>query len=186
MIRSLMLFVHVVGVLAMFTGLGLEWLSLDAVRRSTLRAEAVRWVRVSAAVPRISAIALVVVVASGFYLGARVGVLGQGWMRASYAALLLMGMVAGPLTQPRIRALQRATNDPTRTSATPLQAAASHSILRVSLRLRVVFGLAVVYLMIGKPDAGGSVLVLSLASIVAIAVAVARRAAPSTLVETYQ
>jgi hypothetical protein len=44
---SLVLFVHVVGVLAMFVGLGLEWLSLDALRRSTVRVEALRWLRVS-------------------------------------------------------------------------------------------------------------------------------------------
>jgi uncharacterized membrane protein len=179
MTRSLILFVHVVGVLGMFTGLGLEWLCLDAVRRSTLRVEAVRWVNVSVTVPRITAIALIAVVASGFYLGARVGVLGDAWMRASYAALLMMGIIAGPMTQPRMRALQHAASDPSDSGGTSLRTVASHSILQVSVRLRVVFGLAVVYLMVAKPDALGSVMVLSLAIIAATAMVASRRAAPS-------
>ena len=38
MIRSLVLFTHVVGVLALFVGLGLEWIGLDGIsltRRTT-------------------------------------------------------------------------------------------------------------------------------------------------------
>jgi hypothetical protein len=40
----------------------------------------------------------------------------------------------------------------------PASRHASSSILRLSLLVRVVFGLAAVYLMIGKPDAGESLL----------------------------
>ena len=45
MIRSLVLFTHVVGVLALFLGLGLEWIGLDGIQRSTTRAEAFPWLR---------------------------------------------------------------------------------------------------------------------------------------------
>jgi hypothetical protein len=186
MIRILVLFVHVVGVLTLFAGLGLEWLSLDAVRRSATRAEAVRWVRASMAVPRISGIALAVIVTSGFYLGGRAGVLGDEWMRASYAALLLMAIVSGPVTRPRMRALRKAAGDPNEGVVTALRAAASDLILRASLHVRVTFGLAVVYLMIGKPDTGESLLVLSLALILAIAMVASKRPVPSTLAEGYR
>ena len=94
MIRSVVLFAHVVGVLGLFVGLGVEWLSLNAVQRSTTRDEALRWVGVISALPRVMGVALAVIVASGFYLGARIGVIGDGWLRASYAALLVMGIVA--------------------------------------------------------------------------------------------
>jgi uncharacterized membrane protein len=186
MIWSLVLFAHVGGVLVLFVGLGLEWLGLDAVQRSTVRAEALRWVRVSTALPRVSGIALAVIVASGWYLGARIGVLGDGWMRASYAALLLMGIVAGPASRPRMRALNRAAEDPNDGAVSALRVAASDPVLRVSLCVRVAFGLAVVYLMIGKPDAGVSLLVMTLALILAIAMTMSKRRAPSTLVESYR
>jgi hypothetical protein len=179
MTRTWILFVHIVGVLAMFSGMALEWLSLDAVRRSTSRADAVRWVRVNASVLRMSGIAFAIVVASGFFLGGRFGVLGQVWLRATYLALLVMGIVGGPVTRPRMRALQQAAKDPNDTSGMVLQTAASHPILRLSVSVRVVFGLAVVYLMIGKPDVVESVLALSVATILAATMAVARRPAAS-------
>ena len=53
MIRSLVLFTHVVGVLALFVGLGLEWIGLDGIQRSTTRAEALPWLRLIAIVPRL-------------------------------------------------------------------------------------------------------------------------------------
>src|SRR6476469_9032632 len=112
MIRSVVLFAHVVGVLGLFIGLGVEWLSLNAVQRSTTRDEALRWVRMSGILPRVMGVALAVIAASGFFLGARVGVLGAGWMRASYAALLVMAIVGGPVSRPRVRALNRAAEGP--------------------------------------------------------------------------
>ena len=89
MIPSLTLFVHVVGMLTLFVGLGLEWASLDGLQRSITREQALPWLRLGVMVPRVSGIAVAAIVASGFYLGARVGVLGNDWMRASYGALLL-------------------------------------------------------------------------------------------------
>ena len=104
MIRSLVLFTHVVGVLALFVGLGLEWIGLDGIQRSTTRAEALPWLRLIAVVPRLFGTALAAIVLSGFYLGARVGVLGNDWMRASYGALLLMAIVSGPVSRSPMRA----------------------------------------------------------------------------------
>jgi hypothetical protein len=186
MIRSFVLFGHVVGVLAMFVALALEWVSVESVRRSTARSEAVPWLRVIEALPRVSGFALALILASGFYLGARVGVLGDGWMRASYAALLLMAIVSGPIARPRLRALRRAAEDPSDRALSALRAAASDARLRASLRVRLVFGLAVVYLMIAKPYASDSLLVMGLAAVLAIVASVPKRLARSVPVEGYR
>ena len=131
MIRSLMLFTHVVGVLALFVGLGLEWIGLGGVQRSATRAEALPWLRLVASVPRLFGIALAAIVVSGFYLGARVGVLGDDWMRASYGALLLMAIVSGPVSRSPMRALKRVADVPAE-GTVALRAAAAHPILRLS------------------------------------------------------
>jgi hypothetical protein len=123
MIRSLVLFVHISGVLAMVAGLALEAFGVESARK---------------AAPRISGIAVALTVLSGFYLGARVGVLGNDWIRASYGAIVVMA-VAGALAR------------------------RSDALLRISLRVRTAFGLAVVFLMIAKPDAVVSLVVLGLA-----------------------
>ncbi len=175
MFRSLILFVHVVGVLMLFVGLGLEWLSLQSLRRATTRAEALSWVRANRAVPRASAVAVAIILASGFYLGARIGVLDNAWMHASYAAIVLMAIVGAGVARPRLAAIGRAAADPGERGLPALRAAASAALLLASLRLRVAFGLAVVYLMIAKPDSGESLAVLGLASAIAIAISVPGR-----------
>ena len=185
MIRSLMLFTHVVGVLALFVGLGLEWIGLGGVQRSATRAEALPWLRLVASVPRLFGIALAAIVVSGFYLGARVGVLGDDWMRASYGALLLMAIVSGPVSRSPMRALTRVADVPA-DGTVALRAAAANPILRLSLRIRIAFGLAIVFLMIAKPAAGESLLVLALASMVTIATSLTRRTTASTAVQGYR
>ncbi len=182
MIRTVVLFTHVVGVVAMFIGLALEWVSVASIRRASTRAEVAPWLHLSAAVPRVSGIAVATVVLSGFYLGARVGVLGEGWMIASYAALLLMAVAGGALAGPRLGALHRAAAREDST-VTTLHALAADPRLRASQGIRTAFGLAVVYLMIGKPDAASSVVVLGIAFVAAVLMSLAGRPVPSTLVE---
>ena len=185
MIRSLVLFTHVVGVLALFVGLGLEWIGLDGIQRSTTRAEALPWLRLIAIVPPLFGMALAAIVVSGFYLGARVGVLGNDWMRASYGALFLMAIVSGPVARSPMRALTNVGDVPA-DGTVALRAAAANPSLRLSLRIRVAFGLAIVFLMIAKPGAGESLLVLVLASIATIATSLTRRPKQSTAVQGYR
>ena len=179
MIWSLVLFTHVVGVLALFVGLGLEWIGMDGIQRSTTRAEALPWLRLISIVPRLFGTALAAIVVSGFYLGARVGVLGNDWMRASYGALLLMAIVSGPVSRSPMRALKRLADVPA-DGTVSLRTAAANPILRLSLRIRVAFGLAIVFLMIAKPAAAESLLVLALALMVTIATSLTRRTTPTT------
>jgi hypothetical protein len=186
MTRSLVLFVHVAGVLVLFAGLGVEWLSLDAVRRSVVRAEAVRWVRVNMATLRISGMALALILASGLFLANRIAVMGDGWIRASFAGLLLLGVAGGGVTQRRMRALQRAAAKPGDEGLVAIRAGASASILDASLHVRVTLGTALVYLMIAKPAAGESAIVLIVALVLAVVLAVAKRPARSALVQEYR
>jgi hypothetical protein len=123
MIGSLVLFIHISAVLALFAGLAVEAFGAEAARR---------------AAPRVSGIAMGLILLSGFFLGARFGVLGNAWLRASYAAIVVMA------------------------AATPL-ARRSERLWRTSLRVRTAFSLAVVFLMVAKPDGVVSVIVLGLA-----------------------
>ena len=123
MIRSLVLFVHITGVLAMFAGLALEAFGAESAAKATAR---------------ISGIGVALTVLSGFYLGARFGVLGDEWLRASYGGIVVMA-AAGTLAR------------------------RSDALRRISLRVRAAFGLAVVFLMIAKPDVVVSLVVLGLA-----------------------
>jgi hypothetical protein len=145
MIRSLVLFVHVTGVLAMFAGLALEAFGVEPMEKATAR---------------MSGIGGALTVLSGVYLGARFGVLGADWMRASYAALGVM-IVAGMLAR------------------------RSDTLRHISLRVRTALGLAIVFLMIAKPGAAASIVVFGLAvgvsALVALPIGIKR---PSRLAST--
>jgi hypothetical protein len=151
MVRSLVLFLHVVGVLALFTGLILEWIGWNAVQRAETRAEALNSIRVNVALPRVYGIAFAAIVASGAYLGRQYGVLGDEWMRASYGGLVLIALSAG-MARPRVRQLRDALADPSDRAFSVLRSSARDRGLRVSLHSRIALVLALVYLMIGKPE----------------------------------
>ena len=122
-IRSLVLFVHITGVLTMCAGLALEAYGAEAAGKP---------------VPRSFGLAAPLTVLSGLYLGARVGVLGNDWMRASYGGIVAM-IAAGTLAH------------------------RSEALRRISLWARAACGLAVVFLMTAKPGAVVSLVVLGLA-----------------------
>jgi hypothetical protein len=162
MVRSLVLFMHVVGVLALFSALILEWVAWHTVRRSKARLEALASMRMNVALQRVYGIALATIIASGGYLGGRVGVLGDGWMLASYGGLVLIALSAA-LARPRVRTLREALEDPSDRAFSALQSSAHDTVLRVSLHTRIALALALVYLMIGKPGGGNAAGIIGLA-----------------------
>jgi hypothetical protein len=131
MIRSLALFLHIIGVLTMFAGLALEAFGGETAAKATRR---------------ISGMAGPLIVLPGLYLGARFGVLGGDWMLASYGGIVAM-------------------------MAADILARRSDALRRISLRVRATFALAVVFLMVAKPHAVVSVVVLGVALAISILVA---------------
>jgi uncharacterized membrane protein len=160
-VRSLALFVHIVGMLVLFAGLALEGLSLESLRRSTNPIPGSAWVSVLRALPRYMAVAVGVIVVSGIYLAMRVGVFDLGWVRVSLGSMVFMGILGGPVVRTQMRAILHAGDDDGQGTPTALRRHASHPLLRASLRTRVAVGLAIIYLMIAKPDLGESLLLIA-------------------------
>ena len=88
----------------------------------------------------------------------RVGVFDFAWVRVSLGSMFLMGLLGGPVVRSQMRALLHAGPDDGRRTSARLRRHASHPLLRASLRTRVAVGLAIIYLMIRKPDLGESLL----------------------------
>ena len=155
--------------LTLFAGLAVEWLCLASLRRVDGYREASSWIRVWASLPRIYGIGSALILLSGIYLAARVGVYDFAWVRVPFVALILMGILGGPVIRSRTRTIFKAASGDGAGTTTALQRSAADSLLRVSLRLRVGLGLAAVYVMIAKPDIGVSLLVVGLGVAGAIA-----------------
>ena len=170
-IRSIVLFAHVVGVLVLFIGIALEWLSLESLRRSTTWEHASSWARLYSALPRVYGVAFAVLLLSGVYLARGVG-FEFPWVRLGLGLMVLMGILGGPAVRPRVRAIRNAAGKSRETGFDALHSHASHPWLRASLIMRAVMGLAVVYLMIGKPQLSASLLVTAGAVAVGLAVSI--------------
>lgn len=168
MFRSVALFAHVVGMLVLFVGLAFEWLSLESLQRShsTQAASAIAVLR---ALPRYMAGAVALIAVSGIYLAARVGVLDLGWVRVSLGSMVGMGILGGPVVRSQMARVLRTRGDGTPSS---VRSDAGHPLLRASLRTRVAVALAIVYLMIGKPDLGESLLIIAAALAVGLVTSV--------------
>jgi hypothetical protein len=162
MIRSIVLFAHVVGMLMLFAGLAVEWLCLASLRRVDPYRDTSSWIRVWASLSRVYGIASAVILLSGIYLAARVGVYDFAWVRVPFVTLVLMGILGGPVIRSRTRALFKVATADGLGMATAIQRSVADPLLRASLRLRIGLGLAVVYVMIAKPDLGVSLLVVGL------------------------
>jgi hypothetical protein len=183
MVRSLVLFAHVVGVLTLFTGLILEWVGWYTVERSTARAETLAFIRVNIALQRVYGVAFVTILVSGAYLGRQFGVLGDGWMLASYVGLVLIALSAG-VVRPRVRRLRDALDDPSDRAFSALRSSANDTALRVSLHTRVALVLALVYLMISRPEIGNALGVIVLALVSALVTSLTRSRVASAAVRS--
>jgi hypothetical protein len=186
MIRSLVLFAHVVGVIGLFVGLVLEWFALDAMRRAATREEGITWVRLIVAAQRVMSIAFGVILLSGLFLGRQVGVLGDGWMLVSYGAILLIALSGGLMARRVVRPLRLAIENPNDLTFIAAQASASAWAARLALRSRVAVALAIVYLMIGRPDVAMSIVVMSIALLIAMLATLRKQPATSIVVEGHR
>src|SRR5262245_24431151 len=160
-IRVIALFGHVVGMLALFVGLAIEWLSFEFVSLSSSPSTPALSARLKRTSRRITGIAAGLILTSGIYLAAQTGVLGFAWVRGSFGAMVLMAVLGGVSSR-----------------------STSNFSLRVSLRTRVAVGLAIVYLMIAKPDLLASVVVVGLSVLIGVAASLARWTNRSTVFDT--
>jgi hypothetical protein len=182
LVRSVVLFAHIVGMLVLFVGLALEWLSLNSLREPT-SVKGWAWASVLRVLPRYIGAAVGLILVSGIYLAARVGVLDSAWVRVSFSAMVFMAILGGPMVRSRMRAILHAGSVYGEDRAVTLRRQASDPLLHASLRTRVAVGLAIIYLMVGKPDLVESVLVVALALGLGVALSVPQLRAQSSVVE---
>jgi uncharacterized membrane protein len=168
-IRSVVLFAHIAGVLLLFAALVLERLCLQLLRGPATAAQRSSWAAMLTMAQRQMLIAVGLIVASGIYLAARVGVLGLAWVWVSFGAMAFMAIVGGPVVRSQMRAIHQAGADDRDEASARLRQQASHPLLRASLRIRIAAALAIVYVMIAKPDLGPSVLLIGVALVVGAA-----------------
>ena len=148
---SLALFLHVVGALGFFVALGLEWTSLRHLRRAATVEQVREWMRVPAEMGRVGMIAMVMLLAAGFYMMVTVWG-GVAWIMVTLGALVLaipLGMV---LTRRRMAAIGRTVSAETGPLSPTFHQLLHDPLLSISIQTRVAIAVGIVFLMTVKPD----------------------------------
>ena len=147
---SFVLFVHVTAVLALFTALSFEVLSLFHLRRSSTLTEVRLWIDPIPRLPLAAAGSLLLAFSSGIYLTIRMSAFGEAWPKVTMAALLLVVPIAA-VTARRMRAIRRASATATAINS-ELESRLQDPFLKVSLGIRIAVILGIVLLMGAKPE----------------------------------
>lgn len=144
-------FLHILGALGLFAGIGIEWASLANLRRASTSAQVGEWTRLLRTVRKVEGPAALVILVSGIYLGVRWGE--EAWIGLGLLGLVLIGVVGGVLTGRRAAAIERSIPNEAGPIPDSLQRRIDDPVLRLSARLRLAIALGVVFLMSVKPEA---------------------------------
>src|SRR5262245_7477151 len=173
-VRSLALFTHVLGMLALFVALAVEWAAVELLRTTDHARPSPFASSLLRKLPGFTAIAVALILASGIELAVQFGRLRSPWVGVSFAAMLLMGGLGGAALRPLLRNIGSG-GDGTGT----WRRAASNSFLRVSLCARIGVALGIVYVMVAKPDVFESTAIIAVGLVVGVAVGIAATRTPA-------
>jgi hypothetical protein len=167
---SIALFLHIVGVLGLFVGLGLEWTGLWQLQDVTAAEHVRMWLRSSKNVRRFGMIAMLTILSSGAFMMATVwGPV--AWIAVSLGALILMAVLALVLSGPRMAAIGGALTSETGPVSHTLQSLVNHPLLWISIQTRIAIALGIVFLKTTKPDLAGSLITIGVAIALGLAAA---------------
>jgi hypothetical protein len=165
-------FMHVVGALGMAAAYAVEAAGLAGLRASSTGDEARAWFRTRRWVLRLGPTSILLILATG--LSAVWSGWGwAGWIAASLGGLVAVALIGGVLTGIPMARIERALES----SVGPLSDALRQDIraraLSVSMATRVALTLGVTLLMVSKPEALSSVVVMAVAAALGVIVGLA-------------
>ncbi len=165
---SLILFVHLTGVVALFLAFGLEWAAISFLGKANSPAEAQTWLRLGRLGPLINGPALLLVILSGGYLASIINAFKQGWIPASFIGIAVVALLGGVINVPKMRAIRLTIPQ----GGDALSTALRTKLLPVSVRLRTFAALGIVFMMAAKLPLGPSLLALVAGLVVGLLVSV--------------
>jgi hypothetical protein len=146
---SIILFLHVAAVLALFASLSFEVLSLFHLRRASDLSDVHRWIDPVPGIRLLAIGSILVVLFSGVYLAVRMSAFDLAWPKVAIGALLLIATF-GALTGKRRRAIRRSSAAAAKMKPELLRQL-QDPFLKISLGIRIAVFLGVVLLMAANP-----------------------------------
>lgn len=167
---SIALFLHLVGVLVLFAGVGLEQIGLRQLRTAPSLAQVREWTLLRRSTRRLDGpAALIILLSGGYMVGHGAGY--HAWVAAGIVGMVMMAVAGAAVGRPRFMAIAKAL--PTLDGPVPssLRERLEDPVLRATAATRAALGLAVVFVMVVKPETVGAVSVFVVAVVIGAATA---------------
>jgi uncharacterized membrane protein len=166
---TLALFAHILGVLGVFIGIALDWMTILRLRRArtvALVREMTSLVGFQARLIQLSALLLLV---AGIYMTVTAWSRDTSWIVVSLAALIVMGALSGGVNGRRLAAIRKAAGASSDAALPPaLQRRMADPVLLISVQTAVMVGLGAVFLMTTRPGWPGSLIALAVAVVLGV------------------
>jgi hypothetical protein len=164
---SIVLFLHLVGALGLFSAFALEWAGLLNLRRATTLAQARDWLRLVGSFRLVGFPSFLTLLATGLTMSlSRWG--WQGWIGVALLAMVVMAVLGNVVTGGRVREIVRMQAAGEGPISPQLAEKLRDPALVVSGWTRTALGLGIVYIMENKPSVGGAFAVLGVAAVVGL------------------
>ena len=165
---SIALFLHIVGALGFFVVLGLEWVSLLYLRRAATIDQVREWIGVLGLMRWIGPASMGLILLAGIYMAMTAW--GRApWIGIGLAAMILIAIIGGALTGPRMAAIRRALTSESGSLSFAFRQRLHDPLLWLSNQVRVAIALGIVFIMTVKPDLTGTLLTIGVAAILGLA-----------------
>jgi hypothetical protein len=178
----IVLFVHIVGMLALFLAIGVQWIALMRLYNARVVVQVREWVNAIIVLGRIAPVASLLILAAGLYMTFAEWSIATAWIDVSLAAFVLLGVLGSAVNRRKLAAIQsaaRQTSDGVVTSE--LKLLINDATLRTSVYTSGWLGLGIVCLMTVKPDLIGSLAVMAVSVLLGLLSArIPRRAQKAT------
>lgn len=162
---TLLLFAHILGVVGLFIGMGLQWVSVLRLRRARTTGQAREWVGLARGAGRLGPITGVLVLGAGIAMMVMRWELTTPWIMVSLLAIVLMMVASMGVTARQTKAIGRALAQESGGADGPLAPELNrlthNPALWVATQLAGGLALGVVFMMTVKPDLVGSLLTLA-------------------------
>ena len=169
-IYTIVLFLHVIGAIGYFVGMGTWLFGLAALRR-VQRVDQVRALtNLAGRLGPLVGISVLLILATGLYMAITSWGLQTGWIAVALASLILIAPLGTAFIEPRRRAIARLAQEaPDGLLSQALEQRIHDPILGTALVTVTILLLGIVFLMTTKPSLIGSLIVMGVALLLGVA-----------------
>jgi hypothetical protein len=157
---QLVLFLHFVGMSALFIGYGLEWTASTLLHGAMVAGEARSWLRIYRGSLPVSGPGLLLLILTGGYMAGVTQLSAAGWVIGAWIGIAVALVIGFGILLPRLKKIRAVLPDGGATLSGEALLRVKDPVITTLIRIRTMLAIGIVYLMTAKPALVPSLVVL--------------------------